>query len=71
MKSPRKFGPQRGYGAQQISAATHKAQMLSMLASAREIDAWTPEKLRSCYGVALKDCEYALTIARQNRAKHD
>ena len=69
MKSPRKFGPQRGYGAQQPSQISRTASMIAMLASTSNPGAFTVDSLRRMYGADAKTTEYHLTIAVQRVAR--
>lgn len=50
-----------------ITIATARAQLKSMLANARSLDAFTVDQLARCYRVPPKEIEYELSVARQKR----
>lgn len=57
----------RGYGSNEISNKGALVQLKIMLSNARNLDQFTPENLHARYKVRLKQCEYELIIARQQR----
>lgn len=57
----------RNAGESAITMATARAQLKSMLANARSLDAMSVEVLSRSYRVPVKEIEYELAIARQKR----
>lgn len=56
------------YPDKQITGAQALVSLKMMLVNARNLDQFTAESLARMYRVPIKDCEYHLTIARQNRS---